>query len=130
MRAWSPVRAAACCTSPRAADLRHSRMAEENTAVIGSDGRCPTRSLRSSSDPPDQNASSNFSARDSSRRRRHILSRMIAQVQIEAKNNMIMTALTTQWARMNRPQIVKSPISAVPARATESTMLCSIHPAR
>ncbi len=47
---------------PLAALRRHSRIAAAKTELIGSCGRWPTRSNRSSSEPPDQNVSSKLVA--------------------------------------------------------------------
>ncbi len=64
------TRSMRCCRLARdavglatlAAERRHSRIAAANTADIGSTGRLPTRSYRSSRLPPDQNESSKSSA--------------------------------------------------------------------
>src|SRR5690349_14984970 len=79
---------------PLAALRRHSRIAAAKTELIGSCGRCPTRSNRSSSEPPDQNVSSKEVAACCSRRNRRLLSKMIAHDQKEAKSRISMTSLT------------------------------------
>ena len=79
---------------PLAAERRHSFMAATKTEDIGSGGRVPMRSNSSSSEPPDQNASSNWRAWARRRLSRSILSMMIAQLQNEARISMTMTACT------------------------------------
>ncbi len=80
---------------------RHSRIAAENTAAIGSRGLLATRSNRSSRDLPDQKACSNSSDRLFRRRTVNSFSKMIAQHQIEARISITITVLTTIPARKN-----------------------------
>jgi hypothetical protein len=82
---------------------------------IGSVGRLLMRSNSSSSEPPDQNDSSNCPARPFSRFSRIAFSKMIAQLQKEAKSRMSITTLTTMSACMNRPNSDRSAGGREPA---------------
>src|SRR5207248_8640555 len=69
----------------------HGRREHRTHRVVG---RWPTRSNKSSSDPPDQNVSSNEFAACCSRRTRKLLSKMIAHDQKEARSRISITSLT------------------------------------
>jgi hypothetical protein len=103
MRSRKLSRSASLVSRPLAAERRHSRIAATKIEAIGSVGRLEMRSNSSSSEPPDQNASSNCLAWARSARRRISLWMMIAQLQIDASRSMIITAFTIQSAWMNRP---------------------------
>ena len=102
MRSCRLVRMCSVAASPLAAQRRHSRMAATKIADIGSGGLGSRRSNRSSSEPPDQKASSNCLAWLRRRRSRSALSKMIAQVQNEASSSRIITILTMMSACRNR----------------------------
>src|SRR5665213_3590876 len=69
-------------------------MSAANTALIGSTGRWPTRSNRSSSEPPDQKVSSKLAADWRKRLRRKSLSKITAHDQNEAASRSSSTSLT------------------------------------
>src|SRR4029077_9866735 len=94
MRCCRLARIVAVPSRPLAALRRHSRIAAANTELIGSFGRWPTRSNRSSSEPPDQNVSSKLVAACCSRRMRNVLSKMTAHDQNEARSRIRITNLT------------------------------------
>src|SRR5439155_7749753 len=94
MRCCRLARITAVPRRPLAALRRHSRIAAAKTALIGSCGRCPTRSNRSSSEPPDQKVSSKLAAACCRRRRRSDLSKITAHDQKEASNSSSIVSLT------------------------------------
>ncbi len=94
-------------------------------ADIGSSGREPSRSYRSSSEPPDQNASSNEAAWARSRRIRIIFSKMIDQHQNEARTKISITIFTRRSACWNNAQTDRS-VPTDPASATELTAVDSM----
>src|SRR5215469_16515135 len=107
-------------SSPLAALRRHSRIAAAKTALIGSAGRCPTRSNKSSSEPPDQNVSSKLDADCRRRRRRITLSKITAHDQKEASNRSNKTILTIRSACPTRSRI-ESEWDTVPGSCEVST---------
>src|SRR5262249_32853019 len=107
-------------SSPFAALRRHSRIAAAKTALIGSAGRWPTRSNRSSSEPPDQNVSSKLDADWRKRRRRLTLSKITAHDQNEASNKINSTSLTIRSACPTRSRI-ESEWDTVPGSCEVST---------
>src|SRR5438105_1831274 len=94
MRCCRLARITAVPRRPLAALRRHSRIAAAKTALIGSCGRWPTRSNRSSSEPPDQKVSSKLDAACCNRRRRSDLSKMTAHDQKEASSSSSIVSLT------------------------------------
>src|SRR5580704_5780055 len=94
MRCCRLARIVAVPSSPLAALRRHSRIAAAKTELIGSFGRWPTRSNRSSSEPPDQNVSSKLVAACCRRRMRSVLSKITAHDQNEARSRSRITNLT------------------------------------
>src|ERR1700720_4274693 len=94
MRCCRLARIVAVPSSPLAALRRHSRIAAAKTELIGSFGRWPTRSNRSSSEPPDQNVSTKLVAACCSRRMRNVLSKITAHDQNEASSRSRITNLT------------------------------------
>src|SRR5579872_194876 len=94
MRCCRLARMLAVPSSPLAALRRHSRIAAAKTALIGSAGRWPTRSYKSSSEPPDQKVSSKLAAACCNRRSRVALSKMTAHDQNEASSSRNITILT------------------------------------
>src|SRR5258706_9164655 len=94
MRFCRLARIVAVPSSPLAALRRHSRIAAAKTELIGSFGRWPTRSNRSSSEPPDQKVSSKLVADCCRRRMRNVLSKMTAHDQNEATSRSRITNLT------------------------------------
>ena len=85
MRCCRPPRSRSEMSKPFEAERRHSRIAATKIEAIGSAGRLLMRSNSSSSQPPDQNDSSNCPARPFSRFSRIAFSKMIAQLQNEAR---------------------------------------------
>src|SRR6185295_13196368 len=106
MRSLRPALNSVEASRPLAAERRHSRMAATNTEAIGSGGRSPMRSNRSSSEPPDQNDSSNCLARVRRRRRRIIFPKMMVQLQNEARISSTTTHCTMMSAFRNSPEMV------------------------
>ena len=89
--------------SPFTVARRHSLIAETKTLACALSGSSPRLLYKSSSDPPDQNKSSNSSAPRFCLRIRVILSKMMAQHQTDAPISSSITAFTTGSAIINKP---------------------------
>src|SRR5581483_1267115 len=125
MRSWRLSFSDSEVSRPLAAERRHSRIAATKIEAMGSVGRLAMRSNSSSSEPPDQNASSNFRAFERRLRRRMLLSKMIAQLQIEAISSRMITAFTIQSACRNSAQTERSctGMPGIPEPGTPGTWL-------
>src|SRR5205823_2075065 len=102
MRCCRLSRIVAVPSRPLEALRRHSRIAAAKTELIGSFGRWPTRSNRSSSEPPDQNVSSKLVAACCSRRMRRVLSKMTAHDQNEDRDDRLAIAPNLLVERQGR----------------------------
>ncbi len=89
-------------------------MAAEKIAAIGLFGFWPTRSYRSSTEPPDQNSSSKRSVRALTRRTVSHFSKITAHDQIEARARITITDCTMMSARMNMLAMEKSSLPWFP----------------